>query len=178
MQLPPVDLLSFFVGVLAATIPQVVNTILNNRFLTSQEKQKTIFLVEQEQRAEQRQREAVLWDLEFSKFQSLERLLNEIAHTAIFADGIAAEELRIRLWQTIEQLYTGFPNYEDLAGDLAAIEPVYMRAVQNKQAHDFDLLRERCTNVIKTCRTALVVGLPIVIADGKQVITKIRIPPK
>lgn len=135
---------------------------------------------EREYRAEQRERETALWNLEFSKFQDLERLLNEVVHTAIFPnkDKGPAEELRRKLWQTMEQLYAGFPNYEDLAHDIKRLESIYERAILRQNADDLIDLRNQCIYIIKNCRTALAIGLPKVAVEGNQIVSRTRLPPE
>jgi hypothetical protein len=176
-------LIGFGAAVLIASLPAIITVFAQGRFnvkqvnrqndfFREQERTRNEFEIERERREEQREREKMLWQLEFDKFQKLENFLNELVYS-VHNRPEDAEAIRRRLWLTIELFSLGFPNYPDIAQRLYEIEALYLTAKQN-QGVDYLRLREHCIDIVKSCRTALMVGLPITVIEGQQVTSKLR----
>jgi hypothetical protein len=175
--------IGFAAAVLIASLPAIITVFAQGRFNArqanrqndfhrEQERTRNQFEIERERREEQREREKMLWQLEVDKFQQLENFLNELIFS-VHNSPENAEDIRRRLWLAIELFSLGFPNYPEIEQRLYEIEALYLAAKQNL-GNDYVRLKLHCIDIVKSCRTALIVGLPITVIEGQQVTSKLR----
>jgi hypothetical protein len=150
--------LSILLGGIAATIPQVVSSVIQSRAATKQDERREQQVIQQEVRQARRERETNLWNLELDKFRELERFLSELMMATYTNENRAIELLALR-----EKVSIGFLSYGTIASDLDELLTLYVRLRNDYPTPDAkatSLLLQRCHEIIRNCRNALIVGVP------------------